>query len=291
MRKEELVARVLTAHATLIAEDDLSPRNPKINTVLSALVQAIIEGCPPNDVKDVLQDPTVRAVRHDLLRKLAIAECEMERSWGAAFCSRSSLGIDDFSDFVYWDCYRHLVEGELHQLALCGRVGPGQEIAFVGAGPLPLSAFIMRVRTGMKVTCIDIDPRACGLARELCRKVGFCDIAVVCADGGDYDFTNHSVAFIASLVADKVKVAGRIREKCPHALIALRSVEGLCTLLYEAVDEEELRALGCQLVGRTAHNPQIINTTLFYEASPVGREDGYGSPLSCSSGAAPGLSI
>jgi Nicotianamine synthase protein len=269
MRKEDLVARVLTAHATLIAEDDLSPRNPKVNAVLSALVQAITEVCPPNHAKDVLQEPAVCAARTELLRRLAIAEYEMERSWGAAFCSRFSLSLGDFSDFIYWDSYRHLVEGELHHLALSPKFGTGQGIAFIGAGPLPLSAFIMHARTGVKVTCIDVDPRACGSARELCCKAGLWDIAVVCADGEEYDFTNHPVAFVASLVDDKVRVVRRIREKCPHALIALRSVEGLCTLLYESVDEEELKALGFRLVGRTTHNPQVINTTLFYEAGPM----------------------
>ena len=265
MRKEDLVARVLAAHATLMAENDLSPGNPKVNRVLSALVQAITEGCPSNDVEDVLQDPAVRDARQELLHRLAVAECAMERSWGAAFCSRCSLGLDDFSDFMYWDCYRHLVEGELHHLAAIRDAGTGRGIAFVGAGPLPLSAFIMHVRTGVKVTCIDVDPAACALARELCCRAGLRDIAVVCADGAEYDFAGHPVAFIASLVAEKANVVGRIRETCPHALVALRSVEGLCTLLYEAVDEEELDALGCRIVGRTPHNPRVINTTLFYE--------------------------
>jgi Nicotianamine synthase protein len=279
MRKEDLVARVLATHATLIGEDDLSPRNPKINRVLSALVQGITEGCPANDVGDVLQDPAVRAARGELLGRLAIAECEMERSWGEKFCSRSSLTVDDFSEFIYWDCYCHLVAGELQHLSLCPKAGAARAIAFVGSGPLPLSAIIMHARTGMKVTCIDVDPRACRLARELGCKAGFADIAVECADGAEFDFTNHPVAFIASLVPEKTRVVRRIRETCPHALVALRSVEGLCTLLYEAVDEEELNAAGCRFVSRTVHNPQVINTTLFYEAT-CDREVGCWSPPS-----------
>jgi hypothetical protein len=52
-------------------------------------------------------------------------------------------------------------------------------------------------------------------------------------------------------------------------VVALRSAHGLCTLLYDPVDEAELAAMGCGFLRRTGYNPQVINTTLFYEAAPA----------------------
>jgi nicotianamine synthase-like protein len=268
MKKEELIACVLKAHEVLDRETDLSPRNPAVNEVLSALVRSILEGCPLDEVKDVLDDPSVRIVRRDLIEKMALAEGEMERGWGESFCARESLAPADFRDFIYWDCYRHLVGAELGSLPPGLNLGRGQTIAFVGAGPLPLSAIIMNRSTGRKVTCIDRDPRACNIACELCGKAGLTDIDVTWADGADYDYTNCPIVFVASLVPEKAKVMRCIRERCPRACVALRSAEGLRTLLYDPVDESELEAMGCGFLTRTDANPQVINTTLFYEAAP-----------------------
>jgi hypothetical protein len=50
-------------------------------------------------------------------------------------------------------------------------------------------------------------------------------------------------------------------------------VEGLCSLLYDPVDEMELAAMGCGFLGRTRDIPQAINMTLFYEAAPAAQRN------------------
>jgi nicotianamine synthase-like protein len=276
MKKEELIACVLDAHRTLVGEADLSPRNPRVNDALSTLVRGIMQGCAPADAEEVLADPAVCAVRGKLLEKLAIAEGELEKHWARMLCARASLTVSDFREFVYWGCYCHLVAGEFHNLPPGLNIRKGQSIAFVGAGPLPLSAIILHVRTGMRVTCIDLDPHACALARDLCRKAGLAAIDVTCADGARCGYHHHPVVFVASLVREKSNVVECIREECPHAIVALRSAEGLCTLLYDPVDEKELEAMGCRVLGRTAYDPQAINTTLFCRAASALRGAGAG---------------
>src|SRR5262249_46141321 len=120
-----------------------------------------------------------------------------------------------------------------------------------------------------------VDPQACSLAGELCRKAGLRGIDVRCADGAEHDFAHSPVVFIASLVREKGRVVEGVRETCPQACVALRSAEGLRTLLYEPVDQPELAAMGCRFLGRTDHNPAVINTTLFYEAAPALRDMSY----------------
>jgi hypothetical protein len=274
MMKEELIACVLSAHDVLRRETDLSPRNPAVNAVLSALVRGILEGCALDDVKNVLDDPRVRAIRGDLIERLAVAEGEMERCWGEAFCARDGLEPADFREFIYWDGYCHLVRAELGGLPADLDLDKGQSIAFVGAGPLPLSAIVVHLSTGRKVTCVDRDRRACALACELCRKAGLTGIDVACADGADFDYADCPVVFVASLVPEKAQVMRCIRQTCPRACVALRSAEGLRTLLYDPVDETELEAMGCGFLGRTACSAQVINTTLFYDAAPTQRQPG-----------------
>ena len=269
MQGDDLIACVLRAHKVLDRESDLSPCNPRINAALSALVQGVLEGAPTGDAARVLADPRVGAVRDSLVQRLALAEAAMERHWARAFSQRLRLTAADFSRFTYWDCYRHLVQAELRSLGPYLKLDEAESIAFVGAGSLPLSAIMVHMRTGLKVTCIDVEAEACSLARALCSEAGLTGIEVRCASGADHDYPPHPVVIVASLVPDKVQVMRRIRATQPAAVVALRSAEGLCTLLYDPVDEAELDALGCGYLGRTGHNPRAINTTLLYEAAPV----------------------
>jgi protein-L-isoaspartate O-methyltransferase len=265
-KAETLIRRVLEAHRVMHAETDLSPRNPAVNGALSALVYGVLGTYTPAEEREILSDPRVQAARAPLLRRLAQAEGEMEKFWAEFFCARDTLTPEDLKEFQYWDCYDNLVNGEIAAMPRGVKPEAGQSIAFVGAGPLPLTAIILHLRTGMPVTCVDNDPRACEFAAMLCRKMGLGKIDVVCADGADYSYERHPMVFIASLVPEKKRVIERIREAGRTAFVALRSADRLHTLLYEPVSDAEMKAAGCSFRGRTAHDPRVINTTLFYAA-------------------------
>jgi hypothetical protein len=277
MQGDDLIACALRAHEVLGRESDLSPLNPRINAALSALVQGVMDGGPPGEAARVLTDPRIGSIRAALVQRLALAEGAMERHWARGFCQRRALTAADFGEFTYWDCYRHLVETELGSLGPHLGLGNAEGFAFVGAGPLPLSAILMHVSTGLKVTCLDVDAEAYSLAQVLVRRAGLTGIEVRCTGGAHYDYAPHPVVIIASLVPDKAEVMRCVRATRPGGLVALRSAEGLCTLLYDPVDETELAALGCGYLGRTRHNPRVINTTLLYEATPVRRKASNGA--------------
>ncbi len=271
-----LIAVINEAYAALNGESDLSPANPRINAALTALVQGVMDasvqtsdpGCDPADVVD---HPDVRPICAALRHGLALAESAMERWWAQRLAALGEVGIGDLARFPYWDCYRTLVAAELRHLRRGLKLGPGESVAVVGAGPLPLTAiFIHALAGGLPVTCIDIDPEACRLARALIGKVSLAGLAVRCIDGAQHDYASHPVVLVASLVPGKVATVRRVQATRPRALVALRSAEGLCTLLYEPVDEAAVAALGCGLVARTGHNPRVINTTLFYDAGADG---------------------
>ena len=270
MRGDGLIACVLRAHAVLERESDLSPANPRINAALSALVRGVMQGCDsPAEAARVLATPSITAIRAELVRRLALAEGALERHWAGVFSQRDGLTAANLPEFPYWDCYRSLVEAELACLRPYLALGTAESLAFVGGGPLPLSAVLLHAATKLRVACVDADSGACSLAQALLRKAGLTGIEVRCAAGADHEYAPHPVVLVASLVQDKAQVMRRIRATRPEAVVGLRSAEGLCTLLYEPVDEAQIEALGCGYLGRTAPNPRAINTTLLYEASPL----------------------
>ena len=154
-----------------------------------------------------------------------------------------------------------------------------QTAAFVGAGPLPIGAIMFHRRTGLPVTCIDCDERACTLGRKLilylaAREPGYKGldrhIHFIHRPGEDHDYVTHPIVFIASLVEKKGPIVTRI-VKTSHtvATTIIRSAEGLSTLLYKPEDcvagNEEYNIY---FASKTKPSAQAINTSLVYKFPP-----------------------
>lgn len=265
---EEMIEAYGTAYAVLCRERDLSPRNPLINETLLSLVANVSRAYSDAEDARILGDARVRAIRGPMLEKLGAAETEMEFFYAEVFGRRAALRLDDLRSFPYWDHYVALVATEMRGLAAaCSScaVGTSESVAFVGAGPFPLSVFLLQREMGTAVTCLDKDETACAAAMRLVRLLGLeGQIAFRAVDGARHDYRRHPLVFVASLVPNKREVIVQIQRTRPGAVVALRSVDGVRQLLYEAVDEGEVAALGCSFLGRTIADHQIINSTLFY---------------------------
>lgn len=203
----------------------------------------------------------------------------MEYYWAEKFCENNAITQLDLENFWYWENYQGLVDGETPNFPKT-QYQANESICFVGSGPLPLTAIVLNQKTGTKITCVDIDPVACDISRELIGKAGYSDrIEVVCADGADYGYRTHPAILIASLVPNKADVVTRIKETAKTPCIALRSAEHLHTLLYNPVNEHADVFNSCTQTAKTPYDPKIINTTLFYHVpqdTKLGRDAALG---------------
>lgn len=265
MKTAYAIRTIEDAYKVLSEESDLSPRNPAVNETLSRLVQTLSKEYSDDEVSRILLDPQVRKMRGGMLEKLAQAESEMELFWAKEFCKKSVISQQDMKDFWYWQNYSDLVGVESNHIP--NQIyTPGESICFVGSGPLPLTAIVLNQKTGRNITCLDIDPAACEASTLFLKKAGYDkSINVVCVDGAEYNFDRHPAVLIASLVPNKNETVRRICETSDNPCIGLRSAERLHTLLYDPVDEDADELSMCSFSGRTAYDPKIINTTLFYQ--------------------------
>lgn len=271
---ETVINKIVTAHEVLISESDISPRNNTINTVLRDLVETLIMEYSPPQTLLILNDERVARRRQSLLERLSEAEAALELFWSQKFVSRDTLGVNDLREFLYWSNYERLLDHELGFLArflarrrdkaLQAGSRRADRVVFVGSGPLPLSAILIHLRTGAPVCCIDSNAEACRISARLLEKLGLDGMTVLQADGASVCHDEAAIVFIASLVQNKLGVADRIRLSGRNPLVALRSAEGLHTLLYDPVESESLEAGGFRAIGRTPPDPLTINTTLFY---------------------------
>jgi hypothetical protein len=266
LRAAFMLCCVKHAYDVLSKEQDLSPRNEKINKALTALVNTACLEYDGIDECSVLNDPYLKVIKDKLLDKLSQAEGAMEEFWAERLNQKDALSLSDLKEFWYWDNYEQLTKGEISHFPSLD-LNQGESIAFVGSGPLPLTAIIMHLETGLPVTCIDNDEKAAALSRTLLEKAGLSDqIRVVHSDGAHHDYSAHPVTIVASLVPNKDKVVQAIKSTRAQAFIGLRSAERMHALLYRPVNQDDANLKDMAYEGKTRHDPATINTTLFYRA-------------------------
>lgn len=285
LRYANLVVQTLQ---TLQAAQDLSPLNPSINQTLSGFVSETMRPRPAAEVKKILDNPVVQKAVPDLRRLLSRAEYEMECYSAEVFTGLRRRPAGDrygtYNGFIYRDNYEALVDIEMKALGW-PKKRPAvrkeqQSVAFVGAGPWPMSAVMLHERTGYPVTCIDSDARACELGRrviaELARREPerFGDlskkITYAHAPGDRHDYATHPVVLIASLVTRKDPVIMQIIASSDTGrTVVVRTAEKLSTLLYPPHENVGgLEDYNFYLTRKTPECPQAINSSLVYRIPP-----------------------
>lgn len=254
------------AAKTLCGTHDLTPANQNVNRALGAFVRAVLDY--PEDslteIQAILSHHDVQNLRAPLLRKLAEAEFQMELFYAQP---------GRVASFPYHENYRVLVAEEIAAVNLDHVTQDGDdavpgEIYFIGSGPLPLTAIECARQTGRHVICVERDPVAAALSRDVIAQLGMSLLVdVIEGDGAVMNYAGAGLVMVAALVEGKEKTIAHIRDTAPNAMIGIRSAEGIRTLLYEQIDHADVKAQGYRLCGQSRTTQEVVNTTLFF--SPV----------------------
>lgn len=221
--------------------DSLSP-TAEVDALFGELVGIVVD-TPCACADRVMEDPIVRAIQprlHDLCSR---GEFELESAWAERIVANAAPRAE-LARFPYYGNYR-----QLSRLERCGVAAvsdrPLTRVAFVGAGPLPLSALLLAEDTGATVHGFDRDQHAVAQARRLaeavgCRGVSFmhCDIEVHEA------LDTYDLVVLAALVGRTPTAKRRIvqrlgRRMAPGAHLVVRSAHAMRTLLYPPMPVED----------------------------------------------------
>lgn len=272
MDKEQFVTLTYDTFHLLESAGDLSPNNEDINTCLSAFVSAVLNNSHDTGLKGVLKDDRLQRIRPKMMELLSRAEYEMETHFGEYFASKENVTPDTLEDFWYRGCYERLVQHEVNAYrGICAKDDDlsAKKIAFVGAGPLPLTMIDWHLQTGADVTGIDISKEACDISNKIFNNMGLSDtLRHAHSDGQNFDYTGFDLVEIAALVPNKARIAQKVRADAPNAIIAIRSVEGLKGALYEQVNLLSFRGTGLRPSVKTPSTGDVINTTIFLKPTP-----------------------
>ena len=258
-----LVFAYSQAFAALKESVDRSPHNQPMVHAVSNLLTSITQPFSQEEIEIVLAEPAVKSRQFRMWEFLSQAEAAMERYYSVR------LDASNVHQFRYFrKSYDMIVNAELHQLGYPATqllLKPNQSIVFVEAGPLPVSAILMHQKAGVAVTCIDSSRANADLGRSFVEKCGLSDhINYRCAEGDDFDYSAHPIAFVSSYVRHKASILENICEESYGVeTLAVRSAQGIYTLLYEPVTVKLATALSVRFDRQTEATPETINTTLF----------------------------
>lgn len=261
---------VLDVHRLLRRAADLSPANPAVADMIARFRQRLRISYRREQVQAVLEDRSIRPIHRELLAVLSKVEGLEELYEAKRLLEKPGNGIDLVASLPAWNVYVSLAGKEMQAFESIpeAAASPSEPILFVGSGPLPLSAIVMRMNGRTNTTCLDLNPEACEVSKRLVRRLGLEEsIVVLPEDGAKFDYRPYRRILVASLVTDKAAVLERIRSTNPKAVVGVRTAEGMRRLMYEAVDETRLSAEGWRIAARTTPQENLVmNSTIFLTA-------------------------
>ncbi|WP_339203141.1 nicotianamine synthase family protein [Paenibacillus sp. FSL K6-3182] len=265
------IAFIREVNELLQKEVDLSPANQLVANMIRRLSLQLRSHYLPEEVQAVLSNEYIRMNQRNLQDKLSEAEFLVELGDSLHISKSEDSVLDNIRRLSYWNIYMALVSEELSTLRRITRAD-GQKvksrIVFVGSGPMPLSPIILHLIGDVEVLCLEIDPVAYDASCFLLKRMGLGNkVTVVLENGSDFDYSSYSRVFVASLVRDKLGVLNQIKRTSPDSLVAVRTAEGMKRIMYEAVDESQLKKQGWRILTRTwPEETLVINSTLFLES-------------------------
>jgi nicotianamine synthase len=260
-RTDHLVATVLDLHRRLEQLADLRPC-PVVDDLFGALVQLAVKA--PDDVAAAaLRAPQIRAVSESLRQICATGETALEREWASRISAHEDPATE-LARFPYFGNYAQLSRMELGVLASATR-GPTASVAFVGGGPLPLSALMISAELEATVDVIDRDAEALDAARRVAQALYAKTIGFRLSEAATCDVSGYDVVVIAAMVgssaSDKRRILDQMsRSMSADSILLVRSAHGLRTLLYPPVPDDGLRGFDVLTVVRPVND--VINSVV-----------------------------
>jgi nicotianamine synthase len=145
-----------------------------------------------------------------------------------------------------------------------------KHVLMIGSGPLPMTAILLAQRFGLHVDCLDVNPKACVLSREVIQALGLDQqVRVLQADIRDFTaLASYEVVFWAALAGtseeEKAQIARHL--SCtmqPGQVVVVRSAQGIKTLFYAPVNPRDL--IGFRVCPTLTMPPALIQSDFLVE--------------------------
>jgi predicted GNAT family N-acyltransferase len=189
------------------------------------------------------------------------------RIWETAlesdFAARVVEGRAALQDYLLYKRFESLVRRELALVAAY----PLKRLLYVGTGPLPISAILAHLQTGLLVDCIARDEHSQIAATQVVESCGLGkSVRVFAGDCAKCDFSPYDLVLIEIQWEPGSGILKRLRKRCKSGCqILYRTANGLRRLIYP--DTLECSPHGFEVKGwQIARGEQTVSTCLLETA-------------------------
>ncbi len=233
------VVKLNYLYSQLSALPDLKP-GERTNDLFSQLVTLA-----RSEKEDLIKNFTHR---RELLGLCSQSEYELELYWSNRI-AKSKNPQAEITRFPYWNNYMKLALKEMALLEQCTD-HKEHKILFIGGGPLPMTAIVLVLTTGLKITILDQDLTACYRSEKLIEKLQLSKkINIVHCDAKSFKkYRAFNVVYQAALVGsdwmEQVEIINYIRNQITQGThILVRGAHGNRRLLYREFDADKVSGL------------------------------------------------
>jgi nicotianamine synthase len=234
------------------------------NRMFGGLVAAARAPLPLAKAETVLAELHANIDIGDLHTLCAEGEFALEQHWAHRIRDAANPK-KELKAFPYWSNYLKLAKLEV--AALRKAAPDAKKVLFVGAGPLPLTAYIFAAHYGLDVTNLEVEESAACCALEWMEPIlGAGHIPCHHMDVMDFTgFADYDVIVLAALVglnqAEKQRIVAHLHtHMSPEQLLMVRSVRGLRKLLYPVVKGSDLA--GFDVVREVHPRGEVVNSVV-----------------------------
>lgn len=218
--------------------------------------------------EEVLAHPDAPALLRSLRALSAEGETLLEQHWAGELAEADDAWTV-LNHFPYLANYRDLVQLE-RAAATASGVDELSTVAFLGAGPLPLTGLVLAHEYGARVVNVDRDETACTLAASATEALGLSDrVSTVHADAAEAsrneEVARADVVVLAALVgvdnAEKQPILGTLAGRLHRRTrLLIRTAHRMRTALYPQVSADELR--GFRPLLELHPHSEVVNSVL-----------------------------
>ncbi len=140
--------------------------------------------------------------------------------------------------YLMYDRFVRLIKNEID----LAKIDNSQKIAFIGSGPLPITALLLNQLTGCKVDCYEHYLPAAQISRTLIEKFGVQDdISVIHEPGQQINAKQYSTVVVALLAKPKKSILAQLATtKSEDTSIVCRISDSLRQVFYETTLDSDI---------------------------------------------------
>lgn len=177
----------------------------------------------PETIREVMASEEIHGVRKTLIAANAEFHLRTERQLAEDYLAHSE-NADPFERSWINIGFGALLKGQLGRWKAAGVFdSPHQRrIVVVGGGAMPQSQVFFHRECGLATVSVERDPTSAMLCRCVLDRLGLEKLQVVNCDGLEFEYQERDLVVIATLVAEKAEIAGKLRKTTRDAVCAPR---------------------------------------------------------------------